>query len=161
MQSAPSSPVMVPRGDLGANVASFARHLRAENLSLATQRTYLASLGRLAEFLEARGMPTDVAAIRREHLESFMEDQLAHWTRATAANRSGIRPFFVWLVDEAELGDNPMARMHKPKVPEHAPPILTDDELRRILAACEGPLASCDRAVSRGPNQGILAEPGQ
>ena len=140
MQSAPSSPVMVTRGDLAANVASFARHLRAENLSPATQRTYLASLGRLAEFLEARGMPSDVAAIRREHLESFMEDQLAHWTPATAANRySGIRPFFVWLVDEGELRDNPMARMRKPKLPEHAPPILTDDELRRILAACEGP----------------------
>ena len=136
---------MVTRGDLGANVASFARHLRAENLSPATQRTYLASLGRLAEFLEARGMPTDVAAIRREHLESFMEDQLAHWTPATAANRySGIRPFFVWLVDEGELRDNPMARMHKPKLPEHAPPILSDDQLRRILAACEGP-AFADR----------------
>ena len=110
MQSAPSSLAMVPRGDLAANVASFARHLRAENLSPATQRTYLASLGRLAEFLEERGMPTDVAAIRREHLESFMEDQLAHWTPATAANRySGIRPFFVWLVEEGELRDNPMA----------------------------------------------------
>ena len=93
----------------------------------------------LADFLVSRGMPTDVAALRREHLEAFMEDQLANWKPATAANRySGIRPFFTWLVDEGEFRESPMARMRKPKLPEFAPPILADDELRRILAACEG-----------------------
>jgi len=95
---------MVTRGDLAANVTSFARHLRAANLSPATQRTYLASLNRLATFLESRGMPTDVAAIRRGHLEAFMEDQLANWKPATAANRyPGIRPFFTWLVEEGSV----------------------------------------------------------
>lgn len=139
MPSASSTRAMVTRGDLSANVTSFGRHLRAANLSPATQRTYLAALDRLADFLASRGMPTDVAAIRREHLEAFMEDQLANWKPATAANRySGIRPFFTWLVDEGEVRESPMARMRKPKLPEFAPPILTDDELRRILAACEG-----------------------
>jgi site-specific recombinase XerD len=130
---------MVTRGDLVANVTSFARHLRAANLSPATQRTYLASLERLLTFLESRGMPTDVAAIRREHLEAFMEDQLANWKPATAANRySGIRPFFSWLVEEGEIRESPMARMRKPKLPEFAPPLLSDAEVSRILAACEG-----------------------
>jgi site-specific recombinase XerD len=130
---------MVTRGDLAANVTSFARHLRAANLSPATQRTYLASLERLLTFLESRGMPTDVAAIRREHLEAFMEDQLANWKPATAANRySGIRPFFSWLVEEGEIRESPMARMRKPKLPEFAPPLLSDAEVSRILAACEG-----------------------
>jgi integrase len=32
-----------------------------------------------------------------------------------------------------------MARMRKPKVPEHAPPILTNAELAAILRACDGP----------------------
>ena len=132
---------MVTRGDLAANVTSFARHLRAANLSPATQRTYLASLARLATFLGSRGMPTDVASIRREHLEAFMEDQLATWKPATAANRySGIRPFFTWLVEEGEIRESPMARMRKPKLPEFAPPLLSDAELSRILAACEGQL---------------------
>jgi site-specific recombinase XerD len=141
MQPAPSTPAMVTRGDLAANVTSFARHLRAANLSPATQRTYLASLERMAEFLEAHGMPTDVAAIKRDHLEAFIEDQLARWKPATAANRySGIRPFFVWLLDEGEVRESPMARMRKPKLPEHAPPVLTDEEQDRILAACRGTL---------------------
>jgi site-specific recombinase XerD len=118
MQSAPSTPTMVTPGDLAANVTSFARHLRAANLSPATQRTYLDSLGRMTSFLTERGMPTDVAAIKREHLESFLEDQLARWKPATAANRySGIRPFFVWLLDEGEIRESPMARMRKPSCP--------------------------------------------
>src|SRR5205823_2857973 len=128
--TSPALPIgILAPSDLAANVASYARHMRAENLSPATQRTYLASLRRLAAFLEARGMPTNVAALRREHLESFIEDQLATRTAATAANRySGIRPFFAWLVDEGEIRESPMARMHKPRQPEHAPPILADDE---------------------------------
>jgi site-specific recombinase XerD len=140
MQRATPTAPIVTRGDMTANVVSFGRHMRAANLSPATQRTYLAALDRLAAFLESRAMPTDVAAIRREHLEAFMEDQLANWKPATAANRySGIRPFFAWLVEEGELRESPMARMRKPKLPEFAPPILADEELRRILAACEGP----------------------
>jgi site-specific recombinase XerD len=132
---------MVTNGDLAANAVSFARHIRAANLSPATQRTYLASLDRLAAFLEEKGMPTDVANIRREHLEAFIEDQLARWKPATTANRySGIRPFFMWLEEEGEIpkGENPMARMRKPKLPEHAPPVLSEAEQERILAACRG-----------------------
>src|SRR5439155_17380477 len=107
--------------------------------SLATQRNYLASLDRVARFLTARGLQSDVVAIRREHLEAFMEDQLAIWRPTTAGNRySGIRPFFVWLVEEGEIRESPMARMRKPKVPEYAPPILSEEQLRHILAACEG-----------------------
>ena len=149
MAKATSTAPIVTRGDLAANVTSFSRHMRAANLSPATQRTYLAALDRLGEFLEARGMPTAVAAIRREHLEAFIEDQLANWKPATAANRySGIRPFFTWLVDEGELRESPMIRMRKPKLPEFAPPILNDDELRRILVACDGPTFSDRRDMA-------------
>ncbi|CAN5619544.1 site-specific tyrosine recombinase XerD [soil metagenome] len=139
MATAPPIAKIVTRGDLGSNVDSFARHLRAANLTPATQRTYLASLDRLARFLEASGMPTDVAAIRREHLEAFMEDQLARWKPATAANRySGIRPLFTWLLEEGEIKASPMERMRKPKLPEHAPPIPSDADVERLLNACAG-----------------------
>lgn len=139
MATAPPVPQIVTRGDMAGNVISFARHLRAANLTPATQRTYLDSLDRLAHFLEASGMPTDVSAMRREHLEAFIEDQLARWKPTTAANRySGIRPFFAWLVDEGEIKVNPMAKMRKPKLPEHAPPIPSDTDVERLLAASSG-----------------------
>jgi len=84
-------------------------------------------------------MPTDVSAMRREHLEAFIGDQLARWKPTTAANRySGIRPFFAWLVDEGEIKVNPMAKMRKPKLPEHAPPIPSDTDVERLLTASSG-----------------------
>ncbi|MEX0630165.1 MAG: tyrosine-type recombinase/integrase [Chloroflexota bacterium] len=151
MRSASTAPILT-RGDLAANITSYARHLRAANLTPATQRTYLASLDRLARFLEERGMPTDVAAMRREHLEAFIEDQLARWKPATAANRySGIRPFFTWLVEEGELRESPMIHMRKPRLPEQAPPIPSDIAVERLLATCEGPglAARRDAAILR------------
>jgi site-specific recombinase XerD len=133
-------PRIVTDGDLAANAARYVRHLRAVNLTPATQRAYLDGLTSLARFLTDAGMPTDVAAITREHVEAFITDQLARLAPASAANRySSLRPFFAWLVAEGEITVSPMARMRKPKVPEHAPPILTDAELAAILRACEGP----------------------
>lgn len=82
-----STPRIVTDGDLAANAASYARHLRAANLSPATQRSYLDALRLLADFLSARGMPTDVAAITREHVEGFINVQLARLKPASAANR--------------------------------------------------------------------------
>lgn len=84
-------------------------------------------------------MPTDVANLRREHIEAFIEDQLARWKPTTAANRySGIQPFFKWLVDEGEIRESPMARMRKPKLPEYAPAILSDEQIGRLLDTCKG-----------------------
>lgn len=126
-------------GELAAEAASFARHLRSSNLTLETQRTYLASVDRLARFLSERGMPTDLAAIRREHVEAYVVDQLAHWKPTTAVNRfTGVQQFFKWAVDEGLIRESPMARMRKPRLPEQRPPVLSDAELRALLAACEG-----------------------
>ncbi|TAK00533.1 MAG: integrase [Chloroflexota bacterium] len=123
-------------GDLAVNAASFLRHIRAENLSPATIVTYMQSVARLAEFLAAKGMPTDVANIRREHLEAFLEDLLARFSPATARNRySGLRAFFRWLADEGEISESPMTRMRQPRQPERLAPVLADDAIRRLLAA--------------------------
>lgn len=69
------------------NAASFARHLRASNLAPRTIKTYLEGVQRLAHFLTAQGMPTDLAAIKREHVEAWIADMLADSKPATAANR--------------------------------------------------------------------------
>ena len=130
---------ILPAGDLVANVASYRRHLRAANLSPHTERAYLDALGLLGRFLDARGMPRDVAHIRREHVEAFIEDQLSRLSAGSAANRySSLRPFFNWLVAEGEISTSPMARMRKPKQPEYAPPILSDAEISSLLHGCEG-----------------------
>ncbi len=125
-------------GDIAVNIASFARHLRAENLSPRTVETYTESTRQLAVFLTEKGMPQDVATVTREHIEAFITHLLDRWKPATANNRfRGLQSFFKWLADEGEISESPMARMKPPRVPENPPPVLQESELRALLATCE------------------------
>src|SRR6266699_890622 len=74
-------------GDLTTLLPSWRRHLRAANLADQTVASYLSAGEQLAAFLAERGMPTAVDAIRREHVEAFVEDVLARRKATTAANR--------------------------------------------------------------------------
>jgi len=123
---------------LDAVIPSWTRHLRAANLAPRTIQSYGEAATRLVGFLTERGMPVDVASIRREHVETYIEDLLAHWSPATAAVRyRSLQQFFRWLTDEGEISANPMARMRPPKVPEQPVAVLSPDEQRRLLATCE------------------------
>ena len=73
--------------DLKTLLPSWQRHLRAANLSPRTITAYLSTGETLVRFLGAAGMPTAASGIRREHLETFIEDQLAHFRPSTAATR--------------------------------------------------------------------------
>jgi site-specific recombinase XerD len=126
--------------DIEANAASFARHLRAGNKAPATIKAYLEATAQLDAFLAARGMPRTVAAIHREHVEAFVEDQLARLKPASAANRyRSLQQLFRWLVDEGEIRESPMARMKPPAIPETPPDVLRDDQLAKLVGACNGP----------------------
>jgi integrase len=48
-----------------------------------------------------------------------------------------LQQFFRWAADE-EGTVSPMAKMHPPAVPEPPVPVLTDDDLRALLATCAG-----------------------
>lgn len=131
---------IVTHGDLGANAASFARHLRASNLAPRTTRTYLEGVQRLADYLAAQGMPTDIAGIRREHVEAWIADLLERGKPSSAANRfRSVQQLFKWAVDEGEIKVSPMAKMRPPRIPDEPPAVLRADELKRLLAACSGP----------------------
>ncbi len=82
-----TSPFIIAGGDIGVNLTSFARHLRAENLSPRTQETYCESVRQFVRFLESQGMLLNVANLRREHVESFNEHLLERWKPSTANNR--------------------------------------------------------------------------
>jgi site-specific recombinase XerD len=118
---------------------SFVRHLRAENVSDRTVETYSEAVRQLATYLASKGMPTVPEAITREHVESFIEHLLARWKPATAANRyRALQQYFRWLAGEGEIKESPMARMKPPRVPEQPPEVLSEEDIRRLLRACEG-----------------------
>jgi site-specific recombinase XerD len=130
----------VTRGDLKTLADSYQRSLLAENKSAKTVDTYMEGLRLFSVFLAEKGMPLVVANIRREHVEAFIADLLAKLKPATAHNRyRALHGFFRWCVTEGELKASPMANMKPPAIPEGPPDVLGEEELRRLLRACEGP----------------------
>jgi site-specific recombinase XerD len=130
-------PILV-EGDILDNLKSWLRDLRSRNISDKTLKTYGDSVRALAQFLADKGMPTNLTGITREHVQEFISDLLSRRSPATAANRyRACNTFFRWAVEEGELRDSPMARMKAPIVPENPPDVLSEGDLRKLLATCE------------------------
>lgn len=118
---------------------SYKRTLLAENKSPKTVKSYQEAVELFRRFLSERGMPQDLLSIRREHVETFIADQLERWTPYTAVNRfQGLQGFFKWCKEEGEIKESPMLNMKRPNVPEQPPPVFSDEELRRLLKTCQG-----------------------
>jgi site-specific recombinase XerD len=116
---------------------SFERHLRAENRSDQTVATYLIALRQAEAFLAVRG--TTLAEARRADLEAYLGDLLTRRAAATAATYYKVlKLLYQWLEEEDELPASPMAKMRPPIVPDRPVPVIPDDGLRRLLAACAG-----------------------
>lgn len=114
-------------------------HLRSLGRAPRTVQTYLRALDRLDGFLADKGMPRQLRAIRREHLEAFLVDLQGRNQPATISILfRALRPFFAWLVEEDEIDRSPMEKMRVPSVPINPPPVLSQDEVQRLLAACAG-----------------------
>ena len=115
-------------------------HLKSEGRAERTITTYLNALRRLDEFLADKGMPRELRAIRREHIEAWIADMLQRNQAGTVsiAFRS-VRPFFRWLVDEDEIERSPMEKMKAPVPPANPPDVLSEDDISRLLAVCKGP----------------------
>lgn len=78
------------------------------------------------------------AEIARTDIEGFLAQVLATRASATARQRyASLKQFFKWLEEENEIPSNPMEKMKPPKVVEKPVPVLTTDEIRRLLAACK------------------------
>jgi site-specific recombinase XerD len=116
---------------------SFERHLRAMNRSPQTIATYLIAARQAEAFLTARG--TTVIEASRADLEAFLGDLLDRRSASTAATyHKVLRILYRWLTEEDEIAASPMAKLSPPIVPDQPVPVIPDDGLRRLLAACAG-----------------------
>lgn len=133
----PAATIIGQSGDLAENAARFRRHLRAANLSPRTEQSYLELVEALARFLASRGMPRELAAITREHVEEWLVAlREAGRAPATVALRyRSVQQFFRWAAEEGLIKVSPMAHMRPPRIPETPPPVLRDDELAALLRA--------------------------
>lgn len=139
-KTAAETPILADGPTIASTRAYWTLHLRAEGRADRTIATYLRALDRLDAFLAERGMPRELRAIRREHLEAFL---VALGERGNAPATISIlfralRPFWRWLVEEDEVERSPMERMRPPSVPLNPPPVLSDEQATLLLAACRG-----------------------
>jgi site-specific recombinase XerD len=118
---------------------SFVLALRAGNKSGATVESYTQGVRQLATYLKAQGRLAAPTEVTRGDVQGFIADLLSRWSPSTALARyKAVRAFFAWLVDDGELERSPMLGVKPPTVPEQPPPVLSEKDITRLLAACSG-----------------------
>ena len=128
-----------PTRDIRDLIAVWEASLRSQNRSPNTIRSYGDTVRLLVEFLDTHGHSSKVSAVTQEHIELFISDQLERWRPGTAAVRfRSLKPFFKWLVDRSLISSSPMTVMKAPRIPDRPVPIVGDEDLRRLLKACDG-----------------------
>jgi site-specific recombinase XerD len=130
----------LPDTPLGRLVTSFELHLRAANRSAATIKKYRLTATQLAAFVAALDPPvTEARQLTHRHIEAYLALQQEQWTPGTALSRyQDLKVFAKWLLREDEIDADPMVKVSRPILPEVAVPVLGLDELRALVAACEG-----------------------
>jgi integrase len=94
----------------------------------------------------------EVRAVKRSHIEAYVADRLAQIRPASVSIYfRSLQQFFLWAVLESEIDASPMAKMRPPIVPEQPPAILSPEQVRKLLHACDGSglLARRDLAIIR------------
>jgi site-specific recombinase XerD len=127
-------------GALRTLARSWERSLRAANRAPKTLKNYLDAAEQLLAYLEAMGMPTDASGVRREHVEAYLSDLHDRGrSPSTVATRfRALQQLFKWLDEEGEITRSPMERMKPPLIPETPVPVLSEQQLKRLLDACSG-----------------------
>ncbi|MEX1093904.1 MAG: tyrosine-type recombinase/integrase [Acidimicrobiia bacterium] len=130
---------MAPEQTISDLVTSWRRALRASNRSDRTIDSYMLAANQLIEYLGSHSLPLEVADIEPDHIRRYLSHVLDTRASATARQRyASLKQLFKWLWEEGEIPFDPMIRVKPPKVVEQPVPVLSDDELRALVKACEG-----------------------
>lgn len=124
-------------------IPDWMRELRAENRSPKTLRTYQQSLEAFCRWLSPDGKhqhcTTTIGMVDRQMLVDYfgwLYDNRSENTALVA--HIGLSVFFDFCIEYDELeGDNPMRKIRRPHPMVKETPILTDEQIRLLLATCE------------------------
>lgn len=128
--------------DIGAELPSllesFLRDLRSERKSGQTVKTYGDGVRAFLSWCKREDI---TPALDRPTVAKFTTALLdAGAEAATARSRQlAVRRFSAWLAAEGEIPADDLVHMTPPKLDVKAVPVLSDEQLRALLAACKGP----------------------
>ena len=122
----------------------WVREMRAENKKPTTIDTYLKRFNNFLAWLSPDGnavhCPATLADMDRPTITGFFEWLYGHAAPNTVlSHHIALRVFFAFCIDYGDLeeGHNPLRWIDRPKPEIVPPPILTDDQIRQLLATCE------------------------
>jgi hypothetical protein len=119
-------------------IRDFVRHLKGANRAANTQTIYRRAAQGLVTFLEQEGPLPGPRQLTKRHVEAYMA-HLIDTRSASMANvvYRALQQLMRWLLDEEEIDRSPMERMRPPIVPEKPVPVLTEAQLRALLATAK------------------------
>jgi site-specific recombinase XerD len=120
---------------------SFILSLEERQLSVRTVEAYRRTLTQFTGYLAEHGLPADTEGVDAPHIRAFLAAE-AKRTSAVSAHQHfrNLRVLFKWLVKEGErTGPDPMPRVQAPKVSAKIKPVLSDDDLAKLLKLADGP----------------------
>lgn len=147
--------------DLSEVVRDWRVSLFAKGRSPRTVNDYWETADAFRDWLVANELPTDVTRIQKRDIEGYLGDmrgrkQLRYtWkdvSPATVAKHyRNLRQLFRYLHEEEIIEENPFARMSPPKTDQKTIPIMSMDEIGKLLASCNGRdfLDRRDQAIMR------------
>jgi site-specific recombinase XerD len=119
-------------------VRDFVRHLKCTNRAPNTQTIYRRAAVGLIDHLEQEGSLPAPRQLTRRHMEGYI-GHLVETRSASTANVTyrALQQLMKWLLDEEEIDRAPMGRMRPPILPEKPVPVLTEAQLRALLAGAK------------------------
>ncbi|GAA4242613.1 tyrosine recombinase XerC [Actinomadura meridiana] len=120
------------------DIDSFRRHLRAENKSQRTTTIYVQATEKFARWLIAHTDCADWEDVEGRDVQDFTIDILDSRSAGYANNLyRAIQQFFRWWSGEYGYA-NPMWGLKPPMVPEQPIPVLSQEQLGKLLKTAEG-----------------------
>lgn len=120
-------------------LGDWAVHLRAKNRSKGTIDSYIRCGEALCDWLDESQLDSTHTAIRARHLEQYLAAMHERVAPATVAKHyRSLQQLFRWLVIDGELDRSPFETMSPVDVPEQPVPVLSDDDLERLLKVTAG-----------------------
>lgn len=113
--------------------------LRADGYSRNTIRTYQTGLASLAGWLGEHHPEVGPAELGRDHVRGWLA-HIRDTRGATSAKTwfAGVRHFTKWMVAEGEATTDATEKVTYPAASEPATPVLSPEDLKRLLAGCAG-----------------------
>ena len=122
---------------LAALLPSWQLAMKAERKSAGTIKVYTDGVNKFLRWCEESGHPAELS---RPTVQAFLAGLLDDGAEGnTARSRDlALKRFAAWMVDEGELSSNPLVGLKPPKADSKVVDALTDEQLKRLIKACQG-----------------------